>query len=115
MGQRVTLLPRNSAMGLMPGNALETDLGSPSVPRASRRRSIIVRPAGINVSITNKLSPTPNPATIPKSPMTPMGENRVAKKLTMVVTAAKSSGMVTRRSPRRIAGATAKPSRRSSR
>ena len=94
-GHRVTLLPSSSAIGAIPGNAFEIGLGGVNLSRASRRRSIIARPAGINVSITIRLKPTPSPATMPKSPITPIGENRVAKKLTIVVTAANVNGMVT--------------------
>ena len=71
---------------------------------------MIVRPAGISVSMTIRLNPTPSPATIPKSLITPIGENRVAKKLTIVVTAASVNGIVTCRSPVRTACTTGKPS-----
>ena len=93
----------------MPGNAFEIGRAGARVPRDSRRRSMIVRPAGISASITIRLIPTPKPATMPKSPITPIGENRVANRLTIVVTAASVSGIVTLRSPFRTANTTGSP------
>ena len=76
---------------------------------------MIIRPAGSSVSITIRLSPTPNPATMPKSPITEIGENRLANRLTIVVTAASVSGMVTCCSPIRTAVTTGPPAARCSR
>ena len=76
---------------------------------------MIVRPAGTSVSITIRLNPTPSPATMPKSPITSIGENRVARKLAIVVTAASVSGTATLRSPVRTAWITGSPSTRCSR
>ena len=114
-GMRVTDRPSTSASPPMPGSAVATRRGCVRVPRASRRRSMITRPAGISVSITIRLMPTPSPATMPKSPTTPIGENRFASRLAMVVTAASTSGTVTLRRPMRTAASTASPSLRCSR
>ena len=65
--------------------------------------------------MTIRLSPTPSPATMPKSPATEMGENRFANRLTIVVTPASSSGRVTLRSPVLTACTTGSPSTRRSR
>ncbi len=114
-GHRVTLFPSTSANGAMPGRALEIGRGGVNLPRDSRCWSIIDLPAGINVSITIRLIPTPSPATIPKSPITPIGENKVANRLTIVVMAASVSGIVTFLSPFRTASKTCDPSSRCSR
>ena len=99
----------------MPGSAPETGRGSFNLPRASRRRSMIVRPAGISDSITIRLKATPSAATTPKSPITPIGENRIDRKLAMVVTAASTIGTPTLCSPVRTASSTGSPSSRRSR
>ena len=99
----------------MPGSALAIGRTGGSVPRASRRRSMIVRTAGMSVSITIRLRPTPIPATTPKSPIAPMGEIRFVRKLTIVVAAASVRGMTTLRSPTRTALATGSPAIRCSR
>ena len=99
----------------MPGSAFDIGRGGANVPRASRRRSMIVRPAGISVSMTIRLMPTPRPAMIPKSPTISIRENRLASRLTIVVAAASSSGMVAFRSPMRTALITGSPATRCSR
>ena len=76
---------------------------------------MIVRPAGTSVSITIRLSPTPSPAMTPKSPTMSIGENRLARKLTIVVAAARTSGTVTFRIPMRTAVITGSPASRCSR
>ena len=111
----MTHLPSSSATRGMPGRAFEIGRAGPSLPRDSRHRSIINRPAGISVSITIRLIPTPSPATMPKSPITPIGEKRVANRLTIVVTAARVNGTVTCCNPFRTASATGWPSTRCSR
>ena len=114
-GLRVTNLPSSSAARSTPGSACATGRGGPSEPRDSRRLSMMARPAGISVIITRKLIPTPMPAIIPKSPTIPIGENKLARRLTIVVTAASATGTDTFRSPVRTAAATESPAFRRSR
>ena len=52
---------------------------------------------------------------MPKSPTMPMGEKRPANKLTIVVTAARTSGKVTFRNPTLTATSTGSPATRCSR
>ena len=52
---------------------------------------------------------------MPKSAIVDIGENRLARKLAIVVTAASTSGTATFRSPVRIACSTGRPSVRCSR
>ena len=73
------------------------------------------RPAGTSVSITISPSATPSPAVMPKSPLAGIGEARFVRKLATVVPAARASGIVAVRSPRRTARATASPAFRCSR
>ena len=75
---------------------------------------MIVRQAGTSVSITIRLIPTPSPAMMPKSPIMLMGEKRLANRLTIVVTAASNSGMVTFWNPMRTAASTGSPAFRCS-
>ena len=65
--------------------------------------------------MTIRLIPTPRAATMPKSPTTEMGENRFARRLTIVVTAARTSGIVTFPNPVLTASITDVPSVRCSR
>ena len=76
---------------------------------------MMVRPAGMSVSITIRLMPTPIPAITPKSPTISSGENRLTRRLTIVVTPASRSGTVTLRSPISTAAATGSPAARCSR
>ena len=99
----------------MPGSAAETGRGGASFPRDSRRRSMTVRAAGSSVSMTIRLNPTPSAATMPKSLTTEIGENRFARRLTIVVTAASTSGIVTFRNPVLTASTTEVPAVRCSR
>ena len=46
---------------------------------------MIVRADGTRTNIVNRPNPTPNAATIPKSPFAGIGEVRFVKKLMMVV------------------------------
>ena len=114
-GRRVTLLPSVPANLSTPGKAVAMGRGGFRVPRASRRRSMIVLPAGSSVNMTIKANPTPKPPTMPKSPIISIGENRPASRLTIVVTAASNKGNVTFRRPTLTAGTTDPPARRSSR
>ena len=111
----MTAVPSHSATRPTPGNAFEISRGVANVPRPSRCRSMIVRAAGSSVSITIRLIPTPSPATTPKSPIAPIGENRLASRLTTVVAAANPKGMVTFCSPVRTASITDSPATRCSR
>ena len=101
--------------GPTPGIAPEMGRVARSEPRDSRQRSTSAREDASSVSITIRPNPTPMPATMPKSPLAGIGEVTLVRKDTMVVTAAKASGMRTDRSPMGTAELTGCPSFRCSR
>ena len=114
-GRRASWPPSASTAGPTPGMAPETGFASGSRPRASRRPSISARAEASSDSITTRPAMTPTPATTPKSPLAGIGELRLVRKETTVVTAASESGMITARSPRRAATRAPCPSPRCSR
>ena len=115
IGRRVTELPSAAAIGPTRGIASATRVGRFRVPLDSRRRSRIARAAGISVSITIRLMPTPSPATIPKSAIAGIGESSCANRLPIVVTAARESGTITIRMLARSASVTGRSPARCSR
>ena len=107
--------PQNYRNPLDTGQRVLDRRGGDNLLRASRRRSIIMRLAGTRDSMTTRLIPTPRPAIMPKSATIPIGENRFASRLTMVVPLASAKGIVTWRNPARAAPSTPSPARRCSR
>ena len=106
VGLRASIPPSASIAGPTPGMAPEIGRAGGSEPRPARQRSSSARDDESSVSMTTRPAPTPMPATTPKSPLAEIGEVRLVRKETMVVTAASERGMITDRSPRRAAAST---------
>ena len=109
-GRRANWPPRASTAGPTPGIAPDTGRGKARGPRRSRQRSSRALEDANSVNITVRPKATPTPATTPKSTLAGMGDVRLVRNETMVVTAARVSGISTERRPRRTATRTSWPS-----